>query len=216
MVTSPETDRSARVNRVDRNLRSSIAQLELVSHAPTQNFDPIPRDSASEPGGKKPGQSNIEYRPKDTEEEMAWFASYHRKTPEYFKDLRSQVWKLLQETESYHPDDDLRTQALEVAGTALDALRDDVDKCVAAWRKRPVTTGQPPTMADPEWKHYIATCGRETAELVREYSCSRQYINAIKRMDWGARNESPEENKQRERREWKRRHDTATDEPKAA
>lgn len=110
------------LHAVDRALRQAIAELSLVSHGPTMSFDPSPRDTSDEPGGRRPGRSDGEPRPRDEADFKAWEASYHRKTPAWFRRRRETA-----------------LQREDVG--QLEALRDDARECVEAWRKQPPMIG---------------------------------------------------------------------------
>jgi hypothetical protein len=177
------------VLRVDRELREAIGRLELISHGPTMSFDPTSRDTSEEPGGRKPGRSDVDRpgRTASNDEKQAWFDSYHRKTPTYFNHRRQMVFNALGADAPEWESPDLFEVAQQHAAHGLETLRDECLDVLNAWRKRPLVNGQAPAKADPEWKRYIAESGRDSGDLAREYGVTRRYINRIKAMDWSAR-----------------------------
>jgi hypothetical protein len=156
------------VRAIDRELRQAIAELSLVSHGPTMAWGRTARDTSEAIGGRRPGSTDEEYRPKDLAERCAWDESYHRKTVAWFQGQREEA-----------ADDPER----------LAVLRDDCRRVVEAWRRRPLVNGQAPARADPEWKRYIAECGLDSGDLARQYGCTRRYINMLKAMAWSASEE---------------------------
>jgi hypothetical protein len=176
------------LNAVDRELRQAIAELSLISHASTQNFDPIARDTSDEPGGRRPSGGDLDRpgRNASNDEKQAWFESYHRKTPSHFRGRRQMVFDALGSgAEQREGALDAFEQATAHAVRALVLLRDDARACVDAWRRRPVNLGDAPqTMQDFGWKQYIALSAQDPGELSRQYGCTRRYINKIKAMDW--------------------------------
>jgi hypothetical protein len=134
------------VLRVDRELREAICRLEMISHAPTMSLDPTSRDTSEEPGGRKPGRSNTEPMPRDPDEHDDWFASYHRKTPTYFRRRREKT-------------------IARNSTTELEALRDEALKCIEAWKRTP----PPPPGVELEpgtflWKCKIADDDKGTTK----------------------------------------------------
>lgn len=165
---TPAADSLASLREVDGELRQAIAELSLISHGPTMAWGRTARDTSEAVGGRRPGSTDEEYRPKDLAERCAWDESYHRKTATWFRKRR----------EAALGDVD-----------RLAALRDDCLHVVEAWRKRPLVNGQAPAKADPEWKRYIAECGLDSGDLARQYGVTRRYINMLKAMAWSASEE---------------------------
>jgi hypothetical protein len=138
------------LHRVDATLRSALVNLELVSHAPTQNLAPIPRDTSESPGGARPGGTDRDRpaRNASDDERRAWEASYHRKTPSWFGNERRKVW------DRHNRDgDDQRA----IAG--LESLLKQANECVLSWRKQPAMIGVLEEVIEPIsflWKCMVA------------------------------------------------------------
>lgn len=159
------------------DIRQGIAKLEMISHAPTQNFDPTPRDTADEPGGRRPQGTDMDRPPRSASnlEKIAWLDSYQAKTVRYFRrECEHALRRGLERGDREH------------AIARLSALRDDLYSVISLWRQLRIPDGQPPALGDAGWKRYVASCGRSTSELSREYMVSSQYINRVKAMDWSA------------------------------
>jgi hypothetical protein len=155
---------------LEREIRQALAELELVSHAATQNLNPTARDTSEEPGGRRPGGSDSDRpnRSASHDERHSWQDSYQRKTVQHFRD---RLVKLTSVAE-------------------LEALREEIRDVVTAWKRAPMPKGQEPlSRADPGWKRYIAECGRDSGDLARQYGVKRRYINKIKAMEWSAQEE---------------------------
>lgn len=161
------------VQTADRDLRTTIARLELISHAKTQALDPTPRDTTNDPGGRRPTGSNHEHRPTNPEEHDDWQTSYQRKTVEYFTAHRRRVLTDLQ-----NDHDDAR------ASVRLNRLHNECVAVIHAWKHPPIVEGQPPALTDPNWKRWVTETDRDTGSIAREFNVSRSYIRRIKQMDW--------------------------------
>lgn len=174
-------------NSLLRQIRQGLAELELISHAPTMNVRPeIGKNATEHPGGKRPQGIDRE-RPVGMMECLDAFEAYQAKTVDRYRRWLASIIK--------HGSDPAK----------LTELRDDLAATLEAWRRPPIKLDMPPTMADPSWKRFVANCGWEVDKLVSYYGCSRQYVKRILASDWSARNESTEDRVRRERREWARR-----------
>lgn len=168
-----------------RELRQAVAELSLISHAPTQSYQLAPpEDRAATPdrwrksdrlapvahlGSHRPKDgdtqaprgSDVDRPPRDAEhdERIAWAESYQRKTPDYFRD----------QLEKCH------TEA------RLIALRDECRAVLLAWKRQPMPAGQEPaSRADPNWKRWVAESKLDIGEIARRFDCSRRHVYKIR------------------------------------
>lgn len=150
--------------RLIREMRTLIAQLEMVSHAPTQQFDTTPRATNEPKGGKCPtgGDDPRDRQGKLSPEELNDIKqcnTYHAKTVTHYR------MKL----------------ARSYTEPALTLLVEDIEATLTAWRRTPLVAGERPALRDPRWKYWVANCDHTTADLVRWYGITRQYLHQIRR-----------------------------------
>ena len=162
-------------------IRTALAELELISHAPTKNFDPSPRDTSEEPSGRRPPGGDRDRPPRNatTEERDAWRDSYQAKTVEHFRrELEVTIAKAATASDD----------ATDFLNRRLNAILTEIKETTEAWKKAPMGDGQEPlSRADPRWKRYIAWSDRDTGDLARQYGVTRRYIQKIRALDWSAR-----------------------------
>lgn len=151
-------------------LHQAIAELLTVSHASTQKLDSDGgRDTSGDIGGNRPSGGNFDRprRPKSSNardfadygaEMDDWATSYQRRTPDYF-------YRELERCQSV---------------TRLRTLRDEARASLTAWRRKPLSPGRPDSMADPDWKRWVAEGGAKVKDIVNWYDCSRQYVHQIR------------------------------------
>ena len=141
-----------------RDIRQALLELELVSHAPTKNYDGKSRPSTDEDmGGKRPPGSDGEHpNRRDIHEWSAWLDSYHRRTVGYFRDLLAEEG-------------------------ASEALLAEIRETVRSWQVMQIPEGQPPAMGDPLWKRWVAESPLSDIELARLFSCKRQHIHKVRK-----------------------------------
>lgn len=163
-----------------RALHTTIRKLALVSHAPIQGYnfapneigrgdrwrktnthDPLPHLGAH-PGrhvGTAIPRGDIDHKGDRTVE-------YRQKSAEHFaRRLQRMV------------DDKRRTYTAE----QLKDLHDEALAALEAWRKTPLIAGERPALRDPRWKYWVANCEHSTADILRWYGISRQYLHQIRR-----------------------------------
>lgn len=153
-------------------LRQLIAELSLISHTSGVSYDgKMSRDTSESIGGRRPTGGDREpkpFRPKsgapekewdDWEEELAdWEACYQRRTPDYF-----------------------RREAERRGVGALEALVVEARETLEAWRRTPIPAGQEPAYGSAQWKRYIADSKEDAGVLATRFSCTRRYINMVRR-----------------------------------
>lgn len=151
-----------------QTLRQLVAELALISHAPTSNYgNRQPVDSGEDIGGKRPPGSDREMpNRRDMDEMTAFLASYHRRTPEYFR------------------------QELDRCSTVerLEELVVEAREALDAWRRAPIPPGQEPEYGSPQWKRFIAESSEDAGTLASRYwnpttgrQITRQYIHKVRR-----------------------------------
>lgn len=171
-----------------REIRQCLAELELISHAPTLNIRPeVGKNAGEHPGGKRPQGTDRE-NPVGAMERLDAFGAYQAKSVERYRRWLASILEHRRDPEK-----------------KLAELLKDLEDTLEGWRRPPIKLDMPPTMADPGWKRFVVTCGWDVDKLVNYYGCSRQYIKRVLASDWSARNESVEDRLKRERKEWERR-----------
>lgn len=138
-----------------RAIRNALAELELISHAPTATWDKTSRDASGHSGGNRPPGSDHEPRPQDLAERLDWYESYHHKTVTYFRHALSK------------PNADHLT------------ILEEIQVTVSAWKRRPIKQNAPMSMADSHWKLWVATSNQDAGTLARQFGCTRQVIYNI-------------------------------------
>jgi hypothetical protein len=165
-------------SRLINEIRPVVQRLALVSHAPIQGYNfappefkagerwrtrstaaPNPHLSAhhAKGGDTTIPRGNVDYRGDKTPE-------YRQKSADHFA---RQLRRLERETR------------LCTASDLRDLLKDAED-ALEAWHKTPLIAGERPALHDPRWKYWAANCDHTTADLVRWYSISRQYLHQIR------------------------------------
>ena len=159
-----------------RRIRQALAELELISHAPTPAYSARTQHGSDEDiGGKRPPGSDREFRPRrpklplidgdpasekawrEYDEDLAaWEASYHRRTVSYYQ------------------------RQLRLHGVSS-ALLEDVERTIRSWRVLQIPAGQPPALGDPQWKRYIGESDLSGGELARIFNVSREYIRQVRK-----------------------------------
>lgn len=148
-----------------RRVRTGLARLEVVSHAPVRNYDGKARPSTDESqGGRRPPGSDAEYPGRDLGEWAAFQEAYVRRTPDYFR--------------------------VEIAGcrtlAGLADIRREIDEVVEAWKRAPLPAGQEPEYGSPQWKRWVAESPEDAGRLATRFNLTRRRINQIRRDYRGA------------------------------
>lgn len=143
-------------------IRRALAELELVSHAPTKNYDGPSRRSTDESiGGKRPPGSDHEHPDRrDIDEWGAWMDSYHRRTVDHY---RARLASCVPED---HP-----------------VILAEIQQTIRAWRTAPVPLGHEPDYGTPQWKRYIAASTEDAGVLAKRFHCSRRWINMVRQQE---------------------------------
>lgn len=141
-------------------LRRQLAALELVSHAPTRNYEGEGALSTAEDiGGRCPTGGDQELLGNATSDERAAFReSHYRRTVLYFR----------REIGRARTVDDLV------------GLRSEVEAAVEAWRRAPLPGGQEPEYGSPQWKRWIAESNEDAGRLADRFNLTRRRINQIR------------------------------------
>lgn len=142
-------------------IRQALAELELVSHASTRNYEGRSRPSSDEDiGGKRPPGSDQEFAGKDQLEWEALKASYHWRTVAHY---RQRLRNISRDEEALRP------------------VLAEIRETVKAWRQAPIPQGQEPEFGSPQWKRYVAESPLDGGELARKFNVTRQYISQVRR-----------------------------------
>jgi len=136
-----------------RELRTVLAQLELISQVPAVNLESSGgRDAGESVGGKRPPGGLI--RADDREHD------YPQKSVEHFK-------RRIAKAHSDH---------------VLEAILEDARKALEATRRQPAPVkSAEPKKDDPGWKRYIAESPEKANELAGRFVVSRAYIEKVRR-----------------------------------
>jgi hypothetical protein len=134
-------------------LRTVLAQLEMVSHVSAVNYESSGgRDAGESIGGKRPPGGIL--RADDRE------ADYPQKSVEHFR----------------------RRAAKATSNGALKAILADARKALEAARRQPAPDkGTEPKFGEPGWKRYIAESDEKANVLAARFGCSRAYIEEVRR-----------------------------------
>lgn len=131
-------------------LAQVLAELELVSHVPAVNLDPLPPKTADEkPGGKKP-RGGVDR--KDDQER-----GYALKSASHFR----------------------RRLAGAHSDKALEAILADAKKALAAHRRQPPPPDRP-EYGSPQFKRWVSESELSAAKIGSLYNVSRQRIERIR------------------------------------
>lgn len=146
-----------------RELRQVLTELELVSHVPAVNYDPLPRRTADEsPGGKKP-RGGVDRK----DDHQGGFAL---KSVEHFR--RRLDGALARNV--------LREQAGEPpSDRALEAILADARAALAAHRRQPAPPDRP-AISSPQWKRWVAESDLSAAKIGSLYNVSRSYVERVR------------------------------------
>jgi hypothetical protein len=137
-------------NQLLRELRTVLAQLELISQVPAVNYESSgSRDAGESIGGKRPPGGLI--RADDREHD------YPQKSVEHFK-------RRIAKAHSDH---------------AFEAILGDAKKALEAARRQPAR-GPEPGFGDPGWKRYVAESTEKASDLARKFACKRSYIEKVR------------------------------------
>lgn len=111
------------------------------------------------------------------DERDAWRASYHRRTPAYFRDELERRM--------------IRVAAIDGGRIVVDAadlraiVRDlltEATETLERWERQRIPVGQPPaSRADSQWKRYIGESHENTQALADRYKVTARYIQMIRR-----------------------------------
>ena len=145
-------------------LLQAIAELSLISHASTQQFDGERGGNSTEDiGGKRPPGGDMDRPGRDasTDERMAWFSSYQRKTPAYFR----------RELE--------RCKTVE----QLECLGRECREVIRAWKVGPLGGAEPKSRHDPRWKRWVFESEADAGVLAHQFGVTRRYINKIRQQE---------------------------------
>lgn len=134
-----------------KQLRDAILQLEMISQVPASRPGHTSKSTDEDIGGRRPS-GGID-RADDREHDFAL------KSAEHYRRREARC----------HTD-----------GQRL-ALLVEVERTLTAWRQTPLVDGKRPAMNDPRWKQWVGECEHTVTELVRWYSCSRQYIHQVRK-----------------------------------
>lgn len=166
--------------RVVNNIRQAIQELTLVSHAPSQSFDPAPPEDdaparwrTSSTSGPVPHLGHHHGKTGDTTIPRGGIDWKGDRTPEYRQKSADHFVRRLKRLH----DDPRRTHDVD----ELQPLLKDAREALEAWRKTPLVAGERPALADPRWKYWAANCDHTTADLVRWYGITRQYLHQVRR-----------------------------------
>ena len=187
---------------ISQQLRQALAELAMISHAPTPDYDFSPSEAASrsrwrtsdrrppvayagphaahDGGTRIPRGVDGEHRPRAPksgipDEESSdkvrnawaayqveledWRACYMRRTPEFYQreiDRAQSDWR--------------RKRIIE-----------EIKADTQSWLRAPMPIDEPLSLADPQWKRWIAASKLNNGDLARKYNVTRQYISLVRR-----------------------------------
>lgn len=138
-----------------RELKQTIAELELCSHVSAVSLEPSGRDSGEDIGGKRPpgGVDRAEDRQIDDggDERPAVL-----KSAEHFK----------------------RRATKAKSEPALQAILEDAQRTLVAYRRAAPPVD--PTLDDPQWKRFVSESSKPSNKLAEQYGVSTRYINKVR------------------------------------
>lgn len=146
-----------------RELRQVLAELELVSHVPAANLDPLPPRTADEkPGGKKP-RGGVDR--KDDRE-----GGYALKSAAHFRRRLDGALarNRLREEDGEPP-----------SNRALEAILADARRALAAHKRQPPPPDRP-ELSSPQWKRWVAESQLPANKIASLYNVSRSYVERVR------------------------------------
>lgn len=142
----------AREIDLHRQLKQTIAELEMCSHVSAVSLDSSGRDSGEDVGGKRP--------PGGVDR----------------KDDKSREGHKLKSAEHYR-----RRAAKARSESALRAILKDAKESLEAWKRRPAPrdVGHP-MPGDMDWKRWVGESSLSASEIARKCSVSGAYVRKIR------------------------------------
>ncbi len=110
------------------------------------------------------------------DERDAWLASYHRRTPAYFRDELERRMIRVADIE----DGRIVVDAADLRAIVRDLLT-EATEVLESWERQRIPPGQPPARADPQWRRYIGESNEPTQRLADRYGVTARYIQMIRR-----------------------------------
>lgn len=144
-----------RLESVERRLRQVLAELELVSHVPAVNLDPLTRETSGEGiGGKRP-PGGIDRR----------------------DDRRD-------DDDHHHPQKSVDHFRRRLAHARTDEQRalilTDAEAALAAWKRQPAASTEP-AYGSPQWKRWVAESKLSHQQVADKFGISRSYVAKVRK-----------------------------------
>lgn len=177
-------------------LCQAIAELSLVSHAPTQSYQLAPPEDreATPPRwrvnnrrgpvphlGSHHAKGGDTMEPRGGDRDKPRFPgpkASAKLIAEYREDYASWLASYQRKTPDYFRLEVKKCETVE----RLVELRDECRAVVVAWKRAPLPVGQEPlSVKDPNWKRWVAESDLDGGTIARRFSVSRQYVHQIRK-----------------------------------